>query len=91
MTKTIKLSPSDRSFFTLISRAALCNPFSDDRIALDLKIAKCSPKTSNEVRLKQVIQKLREHITGLESKSKANIRLFQGDERLIHTDACASA
>jgi DNA-binding NtrC family response regulator len=78
-----KLSSSDRDFFKLVSRAAFCNPFSDERIDLDLKIADCPSDVSLETRMECVVEKLKERVKKLECAKKADINFYGGEERII--------
>ncbi|MBN1833402.1 MAG: sigma-54-dependent Fis family transcriptional regulator [Deltaproteobacteria bacterium] len=81
MAKTIRLSPHDRDFFDLVSRRAFCNPFSDERIALDCRIAECPSQVTVGVPIEQVFNKVRKRIQCLEIDGRAGIRQFQGEER----------
>ncbi len=83
MGKKISLSPNDRDFFRLASRAAFCNPFSDERVALDLKIAECSQKVTPYERLDCVIEKVNSRVSALEAKKQADTRLYDDEERVI--------
>ena len=87
MAKAKTLSPNDRAFFELASRAAFCNPFSDDRVRLDLKIADCSPEVSVGVRIERAVEKVKERVKRLEAESGADINLYSGDERTIMQSA----
>ena len=83
MERTKTLSSNDRDFFKLVSEAAFCNPFSDDRIELDLRIAECSRKTPFKTRLKRAINRVREYISRLEQDSLADIKCYENEDRLI--------
>jgi hypothetical protein len=87
MARKISLSPQDKEFFKLVSLAAFSNPFSDERIELDIKIAKCPSNISIDERLECVNEKVKERVGKLEEKGKANIQLYGDDERLIMQSA----
>lgn len=85
--KTARLSPEDRDFFRLVSQAAVCNPFGDERSELDLSIAQCSPTVSAEQRIEGVKTRVRERVGRLQRDGKADIRLYDGEERIIMQSA----
>ena len=80
MERTKTLSSNDRDFFKLVSETAFCNPFSDDRIELDLRIAECSRKTPFQTRLKRAINRVREYISRLEQDSLADIKCYENED-----------
>jgi DNA-binding NtrC family response regulator len=87
MTRKTSLTPRDRDFFRLVSLAAFSNPFSDERIELDIKIAECPSDISIDERLEYVSWKVKERVGKLKEKGKADIRLYSDDERLIMQSA----
>lgn len=78
-----KCSNNDRDFFKLVSRAAFSNPFSEERINLDLKIADCGNDVSIDVRVERTFEKVKERVEKLSSKGLADIGLYKGEERII--------
>ncbi|MFC1535397.1 sigma-54-dependent transcriptional regulator [Thermodesulfobacteriota bacterium] len=87
MAKKISLSNQDKEFFKLVSLAAFSNPFSDERIKLDLKIAECPAHISIEERLECVLEKVKVRAVRLEEQGAADIRLYGNDERIIMQSA----
>jgi hypothetical protein len=83
MKLTVRLSTEDRIFFGLVSRAAFSNPFSDDRVELDLRIARCSGACSDEERVQRVIHAVRERIGRLEAQGGADLRLFASEDQFM--------
>ncbi len=83
MTRKISLSPGNRDFFKLVSLAAFSNPFSDERVDLDIRIAECPSNISIDERLECVTRKVKERVGKLEQEGKADISLYNDDERLI--------
>jgi DNA-binding NtrC family response regulator len=75
------LSRRDRDFFALVSRAALSNPFSDERLRLDLQIAQCPAAAPEALRLQRAAQRVRSRIERLEAGGLADIRDYGGEER----------
>lgn len=73
----------DKAFFKLVSRAAFSNPFSDERIELDLKVGECPPDVSVIERLECVTGKVKERVAKLEKQGKADIRLYGDDDRIM--------
>ena len=83
MTHTLELSPDDRDFFQLAALAAFCNPFSDARVELDLKIAECSSRVTEKSRIERVVGRVRERVCRLEETKKANIKSYTDEDREI--------
>ena len=81
-TKT-KLSQEDREFFQIVSRAALSNPFSDERMELDFRIGECTPDISIEGRLECVYTKIKERVAKLEREGKADTGLYSGEDKIM--------
>ncbi len=77
------MSAEDREFFGLVSRAAFSNPFSGDRLELDLKIAGCSPKVSSDERVQRVIEAVRRRIDRLVADEKADVHLYPAEDRFM--------
>jgi hypothetical protein len=76
-----QLSPHDRKFFELVSRAAFSNPFSDARIELDLKIAGGSQDVSSKERVPRMYHVVAEKVRNLEAEDKADVRLYAEKDR----------
>ncbi len=87
MAKKASLSLQDKEFFRLVSQAAFSNPFSDERIELDLKIGECPPDLSIVERLECVTERVKERVGKLEALGVADIRLYRGDERITMQSA----
>ncbi|MFC1494174.1 sigma 54-interacting transcriptional regulator [Thermodesulfobacteriota bacterium] len=83
MPKRTVLSKEDRDFFKLVSRAALSNPFSDERTELDIRIAECPPDISLDERLGCVLEKVKERVGRLEKDGKADIDLYRDEDKVM--------
>ena len=83
MANKIKLSQEDREFFQLVSRAALSNPFSDERTELDYRIGECAPDASIDMRLDCMYQKIKERVEKLEREGLADSGLYSGEDRIM--------
>ncbi len=80
------LSPEDREFFSLVRDAAFANPFSDERVELDLRISGVSPGVSDAVRVSKVTETVHFRIRQLEKERQARISQFhKSDHALIKT------
>jgi len=80
-----RLSGKLREFFRLVNLAALANPFSDERVDIDLKITGLPPHVSTEERIRRITIKVRRHIENLETEWGTPLRLnhFTGQERKL--------
>ena len=75
------LDPNEREFWLTISQAAFTNPFSDQRYALDLKIA---GRFEGEAQRVEALKKaVCEHADKLKSEGGAHLRDFSGAEREV--------
>ncbi len=77
------LSPENRNFFGLISRAIFANPFSDERDEVDALIAGVPSLagTSEEEKLRLVVPKLEARLDELERQGGGGIGSFAGADR----------
>lgn len=64
-------------------RAVFANPFSDERIAVDLEIAGSPPSVSYEERLRRLIQTVSVKIIEVTEEGKGDIRKFAGNDRTL--------
>ena len=87
MKKTIRLTPSDREFFGLVARAAFSNPFSDDRIELDLRIAGCPADLPDDERVRHVTDRVKDRVQGLAARNMADARLYAGEDGYLMQSA----
>lgn len=81
MVQRAKLSNEDRSFFELVARAAFCNPFSDERAELDLKIAECTPDTPHDKRIEIIKNRVSDRVRSLARDGRADLRLYSPEDR----------
>lgn len=87
MKRTIRITSEDRDFFGLVARAAFSNPFSEDRIELDLKIAQCAPGVSDDERIRHVTMKVKERVQSLGAQGMADVRLYAGEDGYLMQSA----
>ena len=84
MSKKVRLSEQEREFFALVNQAVFANPFSDERVEIDLKIAGLFPGVPERERIEKAIGKIAESIEQLEKEDRDNINQYGGrDRRLI--------
>ncbi len=80
------LTPEERRFFTLVSRAVFTNPFSDERTALDLQITGLPADVPEPRRMEALTGKIGAYLQRLEHRGGGNIRSYGGeDRRLLET------
>jgi DNA-binding NtrC family response regulator len=76
------LTSEEREFFSLVSRAVMANPFTDERTELDLKISGLYPSVSYTRRLTRTIAEVTDRIDRFAVEGKADINLFSGQDRI---------
>jgi DNA-binding NtrC family response regulator len=83
MSKKARLSEEEREFFSLVNQAVFANPFSDERVAIDLKIAGLFPGVSERERIEKAIGRIAETIERFEKEGRDNINQYTGGDRRI--------
>jgi DNA-binding NtrC family response regulator len=83
MPKKVRLSDKEREFFSLVNQAVFANPFSDERVAVDLKIAGLFPGVSEKERIEKAIGRIAETIERFEKDGRDNINQYTGKDRRI--------
>ena len=59
------LTMADREFLDLVSRAVFTNPFSDERVAVDVEISGLSSDVDGGLRLEAALDRVRSFLDGL--------------------------
>jgi len=77
----IKLSTDDREFFTLVSKALFANPFSEERVEIDRKIAGQTENVNWRQVVPAAVAEVAKRIERLDEKGTAKIGDFKGDEQ----------
>lgn len=77
-----RLGAGDREFFRKVSEAAFANPFGKDRTEMDLRIVGWSQGDQNGV-LDEVLGKVAARVRTLESEGLADIRIYEGNDRVL--------
>ncbi len=75
-----RLAKEDREFFSLVNAAAFSNPFSDERDELDMKLAGMTG-ASKERLLQAAIVSVHERVRELRKKGKADLALYEVEDR----------
>ena len=83
MTKAKKLEPEMRDFFSLVHGAILANPFDAERTGFDLKLSGLSAGTSRQEMVEKAVHEVGQRIQKLESESRADVRLYTGEDRQL--------
>ena len=78
-----QLNSEYREFFFLVRKAALANPFSDERVEIDLKIAGLSRGISEHARIIRLTQEVHNRVSRLEEKGELRLDQFSGEERTL--------
>ena len=75
------LSVENRQFFRLLADSATTNPFSDDYMNLQLKIADCDASTKMAERLERTVTRVAERVRKLEEGNCTDFTRFGSEDR----------
>lgn len=79
-----QLNKTERAFFDLVGRAALANPFSDERARIDDEIAARYSTAVGEASVDVAVDEVERRVADLEKKDRADINRYgAGDRRLM--------
>lgn len=87
MSDRFTLRSEDRHFFSMVRAAIFTNPFSDERVAIDLQITGLGPDTPHDERVNALIQVVHERIRHLAAEGKATLDPFAGEDRELMENA----
>jgi hypothetical protein len=73
------LTPDEREFFSMVRNAVLANPFSDERTAIDRKIAGLFHDRSKDEVIDETIREVERRVADIDQSERRNITRF--DER----------
>lgn len=79
--KTKTLSSNDIEFFSLVSRAAFTNPFSEERAELDRKISGSTRSAPWRDIVPEAVREVNKRIERLDGRSPAKIKDFRKDNQ----------
>ncbi len=77
------LTAQERDFFSLVFQAGITNPFSSERVEIDLKIGGLFPEVSQPDRIEKTINEVQRRITILEKNRSADVSGYSGDDRRL--------
>lgn len=83
MTVTRCLALHTREFFKRVNQAVFTNPFSDERIRIELAISELSPDTPKKERILKTTQRVSQAIKRLEKDGKSKIGDFAAADRIL--------
>jgi two-component system, NtrC family, response regulator HydG len=79
----MKLTSSERQFLSDIYDVISANPFSDERISADLKVAEFDPAESYTERYPKIMEAVAQKVNRLVAGGKSDIRSFEGRDRTL--------
>jgi DNA-binding NtrC family response regulator len=83
MPKKNRLSAQEREFFSLVNQAVFANPFGDERVEIDLKIAGLFPGVPERERIEKAIGKIAVTMERFETEGRDNINHYTGKDRRL--------
>jgi len=81
--KHYNLSLEERELFSLVAQATTVNHFDEERLLIDRKIAHAPETCSGKELLLRVIDRIAAAIQTLEQEQRADIRLYEGEDRRL--------
>ncbi len=78
-----RLTPAQREFLSLVTRAASCNPFSDEFEQLQLQIAGCDASTPRPERIQLTVQRWEQQLHELHAAGMTSFKQAEGEDREI--------
>lgn len=79
-----RLNSSERQFFSLVNKAVMANPFSQERIDADMAISGLFPGISRAMLLEKTIEEVNKRVSNFDASGNANYKSFSGkDSELV--------
>lgn len=88
MTSKYRLTSEERDFFSLVEGAVLANPFSDERMALDLRIVGMFPDVELDQLVDRAIAEVKSSITKIEQEGRCDLQKFSPKDQRMLRAAC---
>lgn len=79
--KRSRLTKEERQFFSLVNRSVVSNPFSDERVELELSIAGLYPAASKMERIYKTIREVDTRLGHLTQENRDSIACYTGRDR----------
>src|SRR5437867_7554190 len=83
-----RLTAEQREFLSLVTRAASCNPFSDEFDELQLRIASCGATVPHAERVKLMVDRWNHELHKLQDAGFTSFKQAEGEDREILRYAC---
>ncbi|MBN1673532.1 MAG: sigma-54-dependent Fis family transcriptional regulator [Kiritimatiellae bacterium] len=83
MNKNLRLKAAERDFLALVARATFANPFSDERVELDLAITGLPRQTPTAQRVDRLSAKVTAFLIELEKKGPLRTDMFCAEDRAL--------
>ncbi len=83
MPKKTRLTTAEREFFSLVNQAVFANPFGNERVEIDLKIAGLSPGVPERERIEKAISNIAATMDRFAKKGRDNITQYSGQDRRL--------
>jgi DNA-binding NtrC family response regulator len=77
------LSKEDRDFFRLVRQAIIANPFSEERLRLDITIAAFPSTKADTHNIENTLAAIEDRIVGLEKDQKQLVAAYSGEDRQL--------
>jgi DNA-binding NtrC family response regulator len=84
----MRLTQAQHDFLTLVTRAAACNPFTDEFDELQLRIAGCDASVPQPERIKLTVDRWNEQLHKMQAAGMTNFRQVEGEDREVFRYAC---
>ncbi|MBI9074821.1 MAG: sigma-54-dependent Fis family transcriptional regulator [Desulfatibacillum sp.] len=81
MTKENNLTAQEREFFVLVQEAAFANPFGEQRLSLDSRIASGEEAASGNHQIEKTLRVLENQLQVLSDSNRDNLNAFTGEDR----------
>jgi DNA-binding NtrC family response regulator len=81
MAQRVGIASADREFFALVAQTAFCNPFSEQRPALDASIVGHPVEPLSEAHLDEMTQAISRRVQELETRGLADVRKYSAADR----------
>src|SRR4051812_13653049 len=81
MSPTASIPAKDRPFFEVMAQVAFCNPFSEERAALDAQLVGHPVDVFAEKHPEKLTRVISEHISRLEARGLADVRKYGARDR----------
>ncbi len=84
-----ELNSKEREFFSLVTSAIFANPFSDERIDIDMQLAGLYPVADSASldRIEKIREELTTRLAVLEENNKAHVTKYAGKDRFLIENA----